>query len=59
MENEPTFDDIRNPKVTTDPWLNKYSNVVLCPDKVAKGKQAIEKFGLPDLQKIRQKTSHK
>ena len=39
------------PVVRIDKSLNKYSNVVLFPEKVEKAKQAIEKLGLPDLKK--------
>ena len=39
------------PVVRIDKSLNKYSNVVLFPEKVEKAKQAFEKFGLPDLKK--------
>jgi len=39
------------PVVRIDKSLNKYTNVVLFPEKVEKAKQAFEKFGLPDLKK--------
>jgi hypothetical protein len=39
------------PVVRVDKSLNKYSNVVLFPEKVEKAKQAIKKLGLPDLTK--------
>ena len=35
------------PVVRIDKSLNKYSNVVLFPEKVEKAKQAFEKMGLP------------
>ncbi len=35
--------------VRIDKSLNKYTNVVLFPEKVEKAKQAFEKLGLPDL----------
>ncbi len=37
------------PVVRIDKSLNKYTNLVLFPEKVEKAKQAFEKFGLPDL----------
>ena len=39
------------PVVRIDKSLNKYSNLVLFPDKVEKAKKAIEKMGLPDFDK--------
>ena len=39
------------PVVRIDKSLNKYSNIVLFPEKVEKAKQAFEKFGLPNLTK--------
>ena len=42
--------DKKVPVVRIDKSLNKYSNVVLFPEKVEKAKQAFEKLGLPDLQ---------
>ncbi len=39
------------PVVRIDKSLNKYSNIVLFPEKVEKAKQAFEQFGLPDLKK--------
>ena len=39
------------PVVRIDKVLNKYSNVVLFPEKVEKAKEAFEKLGLPDLKK--------
>ncbi|MEO6719736.1 MAG: hypothetical protein ABIN67_05180 [Ferruginibacter sp.] len=39
------------PVVRVDKLLNKYTNVVLFPEKVEKAKQAFKKFGLPDLKK--------
>jgi hypothetical protein len=40
------------PVVRIDKSLNQYSNVVLFPEKVEKAKQAIKKFGVPDLKKL-------
>lgn len=37
------------PIVPIDKSLNKYSDIVLFPEKVAKAKKAFEKCGLPDL----------
>ena len=37
------------PVVPVDKSLNKYSDVVLFPEKVEKAKKAFAKFGLPDL----------
>jgi len=45
------LNDKKVPVVRIDKSLNKYSNVVLFPEKVEKAKQAFEKFGLPDLKK--------
>jgi len=39
------------PVVRIDKSLNKYTNVVLFPEKLEKAKQAFEKLGLPDLKK--------
>ena len=41
------LNDKKLPVVCIDKSLNKYSNIVLFPDKVEKAKQAFEKFGLP------------
>ncbi len=45
------LNDKKVPVVRIDKSLNKYSNVVLFPDKVEKAKKAFEKIGLPDLKK--------
>ena len=45
------LNDKKIPIVRIDKSLNKYSNVVLFPEKVEKAKQAFEKAGLPDLKK--------
>lgn len=37
------------PVVPVDKSLNKYSNIVLFPEKVAKAKKAFQECGLPDL----------
>ena len=37
------------PVVPVDKSLNKYSDVVLFPEKVEKAKKAFDKLGLPDL----------
>jgi hypothetical protein len=42
------LNDKKIPVVRIDKSLNKYSNVVLFPEKVKKAKQAYEKLGLPD-----------
>ncbi len=39
------------PIVRIDKSLNKYDNMVLFPEKVAKAKKAFDKLGLPDLTK--------
>jgi len=39
------------PVVRKDKALNKYSNVVLFPEKVQKAKEAFAKLGIPDLKK--------
>lgn len=36
-----------------DPWLDRFKDVVICPQKVEKAKQTIERLGLPDLSKIK------
>jgi len=45
------LNDKKVPVVRIDKSLNKYSNVVLFPEKVEKAKQAFKKLGLPDLKK--------
>lgn len=45
------LNDKKVPVVRIDKSLNKYSNVVLFPEKVEKAKEAFEKFGLPNLKK--------
>lgn len=45
------LNDKKVPIVRIDKSLNKYSNVVLLPEKVEKAKQAFEQLGLPDLKK--------
>ncbi len=45
------LNDKKVPVVRIDKLLNKYSKVVLFPEKVEKAKVAFEKFGLPDLKK--------
>ena len=45
------LNDKKVPVVRIDKSLNKYSNMVLFPEKVEKAKQAFEKFGLPNLKK--------
>jgi hypothetical protein len=45
------LNDKKIPVVRIDKSLNKYSDVVLFPEKVKKAKQAYEKLGLPDLKK--------
>ncbi len=39
------------PVVRKDKSLNPYSNRVLFPEKVAKARQAVEKLGMPKLEK--------
>ena len=51
MKNILELNEKKIPVVRIDKSLNKYSNVVLFPEKVEKAKQAIAKFGLPDLKK--------
>ena len=50
MKSIPKLNDKKVPVVRIDKSLNKYSNVVLFPEKVEKAKQAFEKLGIPDLQ---------
>jgi hypothetical protein len=45
------LNDKKLPVVRVDKSLNKYSKLVLFPDKVEKAKQAFEKLGLPGLKK--------
>lgn len=51
MKNILELNEKKVPVVRIDKSLNQYSNVVLFPEKVEKAKQAIKKFGLPDLTK--------
>jgi hypothetical protein len=51
MKNILDLNDKKIPVVRIDKSLNKYSNVVLFPEKVEKAKKAFEKLGLPDLKK--------
>ncbi|MEO6230634.1 MAG: hypothetical protein ABJB11_01265 [Ferruginibacter sp.] len=39
------------PAVRIDPELNKYDNVVLFPDKLAKANEQLKKSGFPNLPK--------
>jgi len=41
------------PGVIIDPELNKYDNVVLFPEKLAKAKEHLKKTGLPKLPKTK------
>lgn len=41
------------PDVTIDTELDKYNNVILFPEKLAKAKEQLKKSGLPKLPKIR------
>jgi hypothetical protein len=45
------LNDKKIPVVRIDKSLNKYSNIVLFPEKVEKAKNAFEKFGLPGQKK--------
>jgi hypothetical protein len=45
------LNDKKIPVVRIDKSLNKYSDVVLFPEKVKRAKRAFEKLGLPDLKK--------
>jgi hypothetical protein len=38
---------IKNPKVTYNPELDKYDDIVMFPEKVKKAKEAIARGGLP------------
>ena len=40
-------------KVTIDPELNKYDNIILFPEKVKEAKETIARIGLPDAIKKR------
>ena len=41
------------PGVVIDPELNRYDNVVLFPEKLAKAKEHLKKTGLPKLPKTK------
>ena len=43
----------RIPVFIIDPALNKYHNVVLFPEKLAKSKEQLKKTGLPKLPKTK------
>ncbi|HEY5326837.1 MAG TPA: hypothetical protein VIJ27_07540 [Mucilaginibacter sp.] len=45
------LNDKKVPVVRVDKSLNKYSGVVLFPEKVEKARQAFEKLGVPELKK--------
>lgn len=51
MKNIAELNKKKVPVVRIDKSLNKYSNVVLFPEKVEKARIALEKLGLPDLKK--------
>jgi hypothetical protein len=51
MKNILELNEKKIPVVRIDKSLNKYSNVVLFPEKIKKAKKAIAKFGLPDIKK--------
>lgn len=51
MKNILELNEKKVPVVRIDKSLNKYTNVVLFPDKVKKAKQAFKKLGLPKLKK--------
>ena len=42
------------PAVRIDPMLNKYDNVVLFPEKLAKANEQIKKSGFPKLARKKQ-----
>lgn len=39
---------IKNPKVTVDPSLNKYNDVVLFPEKLERANEILKKTGHPE-----------
>ena len=49
MKNILELNEKKLPVVRKDKALNKYSNVVLFPEKVQKAKKAFEKLGIPKL----------
>ncbi|MEO8112582.1 MAG: hypothetical protein ABI594_21210 [Ginsengibacter sp.] len=51
MKNILELNEKKVPIVRIDKSLNKYSNVVLFPEKVEKAKETIVKIGLPKKQK--------
>ena len=51
MKNILELNEKKVPVVRIDKSLNKYSHVVLFPEKVEKAKEAIARIGLPEKQK--------
>lgn len=47
MKTADEIKDIRFPNYTIDPELNKYDNVVLFPDKLAKANAQLKESGFP------------
>lgn len=53
MKNALEMNNKKAPVVRIDKSLNQYDDVVLFPDKVAKAKKAFERFGAPNLKKVK------
>lgn len=49
MKSIPELNEKKLPIVPVDKSLNKYSDIVLFPEKVKKAKKAFDKLGLPNL----------
>jgi hypothetical protein len=47
MKAMPTIQDVKGPAVRINPDLNKYNNVVLFPEKLAKANELLRKAGPP------------
>lgn len=52
MKNILELNEKKVPVVRIDKSLNKYSNVVLFPEKVQKAKETVAKIGLPKKPKL-------
>ena len=53
MKTTADTDKKRIPGVAIDPELNKYDNVVLFPEKLAKANELLKKSGAPKLPKTK------
>lgn len=50
MKNISELNKVKLPVIRIDKSLNKYSNVILFPEKVEKAKETIARIGLPKKQ---------